>query len=267
MELTPEKIDNNIITNVLYPNITMILHGIICDKIDTNKLITYYKTICPLVVSIYSHDIPKLHELCNNDILENVIIVEQDYQKYKKDSNKRGFKRLNTNAFYNFSSSIKALQYVKTDYVIKNRIDHYYSNLEQFINHAIDSNKLICSSSLYVRGIYDKHHKFRYHLSDCLFMMKTIDMKHLFNTAYIKFQVGCPEVALWKPYLLYICNKDGFNLESTSDEKYIEILTKYITVFDINYLKPFYLKLQNNVHENLVTVCKSTADILRNGCM
>ena len=147
--------------------VTILLQGVINPNIDLNKTITEYKQYGKIVLSIYKNE----YEYIINNIkhLEDLDIVLNDIDTYDNEILKFPLK---SSHYYQLQTTKKGLEKINTEYVIKTRVDHYYSNLNLFIQKCFDTDKIIVLSH-YIRGFS----QYTYHLSDCLFMGKTIEIK------------------------------------------------------------------------------------------
>jgi hypothetical protein len=116
------------------------------------------------------------------------------------------------NINYQILSTLKGLQFVKTDYVIKLRGDEYYSNLDYVAYEvAMNPNKIHCSS------IFFRHWTFmEYHISDHIISGTTDNLKLMFESSKFNLENGLvyhirdgekyefwePEINLTRSYLM-----------------------------------------------------------------
>jgi hypothetical protein len=152
----------------------------------------------------------------------------------------------------------KALKYVHTKYVIKTRMDTYFSNLNNFINHSIDNETKITHINIYTRGFI----QILYHPSDILFGGTYININNIFNSCSSKI-APFPEVNIFKNYIiskLIELNVDIHSFE-TDINVYSENMSKIFDVYNLLNLTPYFFK-----HMQFNNTQKSTRDFYKYGC-
>lgn len=255
--------------SVLYDNVTIMLQGILHDNIDLAEILTNYTKLCNIVLSIYTFDVDKVNAICKS--FPTVTIVINDLEEYKKHpvTLDPEFAHCDTTALqrghFHRCTTKKGLENINTEYVVKSRVDQYYSGLSKFIEHGIKTPK-ITTSSIYVRGCKDKVHACRYCLSDCLFMGKTSDIKLCIDLCYNTFLLTRPETGMWKPYIRYIFNQKGIDIDLVDDETYIQYMLNVVDVVCINKMYPYKLKICNRIVTYLHDNDKTTKEYITYGC-
>jgi hypothetical protein len=213
-------------------DVSIILQGKMSNDIDIFHTLSQYIQYGQVILSIYRdiEDINKINKICNdfpNIHIVNNNIVQNDINL--KELNKFSGVPYHDNCYHQICTTIKGLKKVISKYVIKSRPDHYYSCLNSFIRWMIDQNKII-SSSVYLRGT----NWVRYHLSDMLFGSNIDDIKKIFELALNNYDIGCPEIIIWKPFLFYKASLENINLDNLDDNSYAEWMAKNIYVYCIN---------------------------------
>ena len=241
-----------------YNNVTIILQGIINKNVDIFNTLSEYINYGQIIISIYD-------ELEDIDIINNIkktfptVTIAHNNLKDNKLELTELNKFTNTpymdNCYYQIKSTLKALEYVNTEYVVKSRVDHYYKSVDDFIIWGIHQNKII-SSSIFVRGVnYAK-----YHLSDCLFSGKTCEISKMMNLALQNYNPGCPEVNIWKPYILHIAKINNVNLECLDDNSYAEFMAKYFYIYCINRHASYKINYRKIINTYINDRDKTTID-------
>ncbi len=239
-------------------NITIILQGIICDNINILDTIAEYINYGKIILSIYKNKTdPNILNAINNNYPSVLIIDnnigEYDLEYYNLLYNTDIYDKYINNIpikhiFYQIKSMINVFKYVNTEYIIKFRIDHYISNLSNFIECCINTNKIV-SSSYFIRGFS----QYKYHISDCLFGCKSVVIEQIYNLAYNNFinniNLVIPEVILWYSYIYNIYN----NIDSINDvNKYAELLSNIFYIYPINFHNNYNIKLSKTVRNEIV---------------
>ena len=234
-------------TDTYYPRIefedvTIMLQGILNPAIDIIYTIDQYLEVCPnIILSIYQKtEDPSLIERIKR--FPTVQIVDNDLEEYK---NELKFLNCDINAwrnsvYFHLNTTQKGLNLVKTKYVIKSRVDHFYTNIKDMITLSKDSGKIVCSS-FPVEGIY---HKF--FLSECLFGGLTHEVQRvvklsLLNYCKQDYDENHPEVLFWRPYILYKMQLE--NIDYTNDEAYLDFLEKYFIIWPLNHSSYYKMKI------------------------
>lgn len=231
-----------------FPNVTIVLQGIIHNDISIHRLLDYCTKICPVVLSIYESDMPKLLPLIS--LYSNITVLTNKLDIFIDEYNRLPDKPLieDTNYFRNgyllYKSLVSTLPVIKTQYVLKSRIDHQYNGLRNVIRTGLSSDKII-TSSLYVRGCQATSNRYKYHLSDCLFMLKTEEFNELLSLSlYTSWVKEIPEVKLWKNYLLKRCGLT----ELSSLDDYIKSMMDNVHVIPLTEIKPERIKLRDVIY-------------------
>jgi len=252
-----------------YDNVTILLQGILHENIDLVDTLNVYTKICNVVLSVYKTDIEKVVKICES--FPRVIIMENDIKDYEQIPLKidREFNylcpKIAQNGFFQICTTKKALSAIHTEYVIKSRIDHFYSRILKFIQYGLNINKLLISS-IYVRGCQNIYFPCKYHLSDCLFMGKTNDIKLCFDLCYNNRLLTLPELGIWKPYLIYTLKKRGVDTNIIDNDTYIKHMLELVDVYCVNKLQPYKIKLGANIQTYMDDKIKTTKEYLLYGC-
>ncbi len=252
----------------MFNNVTILLQGILNENVSLIDTLNNYTKICNVVLSVYKPDIKKVIEICK--IFPTVIIMENDIDEYNNQpliiEKEFANSPLNflQNGFFQICNTKKGLSVIHTTYVVKSRIDHFYSNLQNFIQYGLYTQKII-SSPVFIRGYNDKFFPYRYHLSDCLFMGKTCDIKLCFDLCYKNKLLTFPEIGIWRPYFIYKFNKMGIDINSVDDETYVKYMLELVDVFPIDKLKPYKIKICDNINTNMITTKTTMREYLTTG--
>jgi hypothetical protein len=157
----------------------------------------------------------------------------------------------NNNCFYQMGTVINALKYVKTKYVIKMRIDSYFSNMNEFIDKMKAINKIICSS-VFIRGFTNTVISIKFHPSDILFGGLTEKIRLIFKLAKRDYRFDCSEVKIWKPYIIEEGKKKNISQESleNNNDIYLNHMCNIFDVFSIELNKPYSIKGNTDLSDN-----------------
>ncbi len=166
-----------------------------------------------VIVSVWeTEDISELK------IPKNWKLVINDWPKkrYKKDGN----------IDLQIISTINGLRNVKTDWVIKARLDEYWSNLDLVYKKMTSNSNKIISSSMYFRkwGLYD------FHIGDKIIAGKVSELSLMFNVAFNIIEKNVLTTNIPETYLGlgYIVAKGDIDF----NEKFIYSLNYKETKFD-----------------------------------
>jgi hypothetical protein len=253
----------------MYENVTILLQGILHKDINLAETLNVYTKLCNVVLSVYKTDLDETLKICES--FPGVIIVENDITEYDDIplilDKKFSHCMLNNiyNGFFQICTTKKGLSVIHTEYVIKSRIDHYYSRMSKFIHHGLNTNKII-SSSVFVRGCNDKQHPCRFCLSDCLFMGKTSDIKLCFNLCYENRLLTRPETGIWEPYFIHIFKLKGIDINSVNNDEYIKYMLELVDVYCITKLQPYKIKFRTGIETRMNDKLKTTQEYLTYGC-
>lgn len=258
---------------MIFDNVTIILQGIINPDVDLYNTLLSYTNVGHVILSIYDNigDNSCIPRIINN--FTNVRIIYNNLDEYKNrliEINKYVENNSNAdflnNCYYQLCCTKKALDLVNTEYVVKSRVDHYYSALGDgdMIRWCISYNKIL-SSSIYVRP----HDRVRYHLSDHLFMGKTCEINNVINLALFHYNPGCPEVNIWKPYIFDIANKEGINPDLLDPYSYAKYMASKFYIYCINRNVHYKIKVANQVLTRIKDIDKTkedSTDYFLHGC-
>lgn len=255
----------------MFNNVTILLQGILNDKVNLHTTLTTYTKICPIVLSVYDFDYEKVKEICKP--FDNIQIVANNLEEYSElpiiidPLVDYGILGTVQRMYFQICTTKKGLEYVNTEYVVKSRIDHHYSQIHKLIEHGIQTNKIV-SSSIFVRGCQDGNpiNRCRFCLSDCLFMGYTDNIKLCFQLCYDAKLLTRPETGIWTPYFIHYFKANNINIENVSDDTYIRHMMEIVEVYCINELKPYEIKLWDRTHTHLHDNVKNTYDYLLYGC-
>lgn len=217
---------------------TIILQGLIHDKVDLIKTIDHYRQFGKIIISSYfknNDQIDKIKKLFPHITIinNNLSDFENDLKKLKKFSNRT----YHNNCYYQLRT-IKATEtYNNSTYTIKTRVDTFFHDINKFIEMMKSNKNKITSLSLYVRKF--KHIK--YHISDILFGGYTNKIKKTVDLALANYCSGTPEVVIWKPYIMSYINKD-INHDITDENEYIKVMCDLFVIFPINHMSNYNFK-------------------------
>jgi hypothetical protein len=238
--------------------ISIVLHGRVHPKVDLNKTIKEYIKYGKIILSVYMHDVDFLKQTVEN--WDDIQVVLNDINEYDE---KMKTYPIHSTHFYQLQTTKKGMDLVTTPYVIKTRIDHYYSNLEVLINKCFETNK-ICTVSLFTRSFY----AYKYHLSDNLFMGKTEEIRDVIDMSILHYPIPNQhlhpnETQLWKPYIVKKAGK--LNVENDINT-YVHVLTQLFEIIDLSKFKPYLYKYNKWIVNSFAEENRSTADYLLHGC-
>jgi hypothetical protein len=220
---------------MMFNNVTILLQGILNDKVNLHTILTTYTKICHVVLSVYDFDYEKVKIIC--EPFENVRIVVNDLEEYNKlpviidQLVDYGILGTLQRMYFQICTTKKGFECIDTEYVVKSRIDHYYSQIHKLIAHGLHTNKIV-SSSIFVRGCQDGNplNRCRFCLSDCLFMGKTDNIKLCFQLCYDAKLLTRPETGIWTSYFIHYFKAKNIDIINVSDDVYIKNMLKYIAL-------------------------------------
>jgi hypothetical protein len=245
---------------------TIILQGLTHPDIDIIIIIERYLKVCPnLILSIYKKtEDPLLIERINR-LFPNVLIINNDLTEYENELKflecDRGSWRDVT--YFHLNTTQKALNLVKTKYVLKSRVDHYYINIKDMIILCKNTGKIVCSS-LFTEGVY---HKF--FLSDCLYVGLTSEIQNVVKLALISYCKGDydenhGEVLLWRPYILYKMQLE--NVDYKDDKAYLDFMEKLFEIWAVNFNWYYRIKFRGRISERMDFLSiRTTREFLQHG--
>ena len=247
-----KQIVENPIKEEFIKNVTIILQGKIDPNIDLVNTVQEYQKHGHVFISIYKTELnnPLIRKICK--LFPQVVIATNDFQKYQNELKELG-KFANShsnNCYYQIKTTKKVIDKVISKFIVKSRLDHYYGSLDVFIESTVEKNKMTVSS-LFVRGVMGANICFKYHLSDILFCGYRDEIELIFKLAEQNYTIGCPEVVIWKPYLLYKAELENINLEILTKNEYADWMDEYFYVFCINNHKNYKIKIRNKIFTNV----------------
>lgn len=254
-----------------YNNVTILLQGILNDGVDLYETLNIYTKLCNVVLSVYTFDVEKVNKICES--FPTVKIIENNLDEYNNlpiiidPLVDYGLLGTIQKMYFQICTTKKGLEHISTPYVVKSRVDHCYDNISVLIDRGLNTNKIV-SSSIFVRGCMDGNiiNRCRYCLSDCLFMGKTDDIKLCFDLCYDAKLLTRPETGIWEPYFIHIFKKNNIDINSLTNEDYIQHMTNVVEIVCINELTPYKIKLWDSVHTYMHDNIKTTYDYLLFGC-
>lgn len=250
-----------------YSNVTILLQGILHKDISLINILNIYTPLCQVVLSVYDSDMDEIKKICEWFPMVVIIIVENDISDYEelKVTMDREYVDHKTsylhNGLYQICTTKKGLSVIHTEYVLKSRIDHCYWKIENFIKCGLECGKIVCSS-IFTRGCNDAHHPARYHLSDCLFMGKTSEMKLCFDLCFEKKVLTLPEIGIWRPYFEYVLKDKDIH----AVDNYVDEMCKLVEIYPINKLQPYRIKVNEWIKNCMDDSIKTTREYLVKGC-
>ena len=207
-------------------NVTILLQGkILQDSVDF--LVKNYPHANVVISTWFGTDV----DFSNLPETYNVVLT--------KIPSEGGHQNIN----YQVLSTLKGLQFIKTDYVIKLRGDEYYSNLDYVAYEvAMNPNKIHCSP------IFFRHWSFmEYHISDHIIAGTIENLKLMFESTKFnldnglvyhirdgqKFEFWEPEINLTRSYLMAKEPK-RWGIISSND-----LMVDNFEILDIQRLHPY----------------------------
>jgi hypothetical protein len=225
------------------------MQGVLCSNIDIKKTIENYLKCGNVVISTYvKNDLQLISEI--QEQFPDVVIIDNDLESYEKELREIGKcveSSYFNNTFYQLKTTLAGIKTISTDFIIKTRVDHSYSNMDSFIQEGLLYPEKILSSSLFVRGLMTGTYHTRYHMSDCLFMGRTDLIRKAMNLAQLHYTVGMnPESMIWRPYVrdvLQSRENNIYTLDNLPEKDYLDIMGELFHVFSAQRLEPYQMKL------------------------
>ena len=122
-----------------------------------------------------------------------------------------------------------------------------------------------------MRGVHVP--RWRFHLSDCLFITKKNILEKVVNLAIENYTVEeityrPPESRIWRNYFIQYFKELNIDIMNVSDEEYVKLMTELVEIMDVNTFKPFILRLNltNNTMVDYPNTNKTTYEYLLHGC-
>ena len=238
-------------------DVSILLQGVFNREVNILETIADYRRWGQVILSVYDNYENLL--ICEN-ILEKyaeVIIVYNNYSAYEDEIRGLDKKIYYDNYYYQIQTTLKGLAQVDRPYVVKSRVDHYYSDMNKLIAHGIGSDKLV-STSCFVRGF--EHVKF--HMSDCLYFGPTEKIKKMVDFGSLKYSVENAEVKLWKPYLVDLAKQENLDIELANLDTYIKFMKSKVSIFCINLHNTYKVKYASGVYTQIYDLDKSDEEYL-----
>jgi hypothetical protein len=243
-------------------DVTFLIQGPMSNHIDLMKQVKEYSQFGHIVISTYQSDefkdqIEKVTEYASkNNIklivtynnLESLEVELKSKNKYLH-LNDDPHSKLFNNCYYHINTVLNGLKYVKTRYIVKVRIDSYFSNMSNFINKMKKINKIICSS-VFVRGYTNNAINIKFHPSDILFGGNTENINSAFKLALENYEPGVCEVNIWKPYIVQEAEKNNITINHlNNDTIYVKHMCDTFEVFSIKFNTPYHIRGNSNITE------------------
>ena len=122
--------DEKYYTNFKKEDVTILLQGILNNKIDIFQTIKLYSLSGHIVLSVYDDEPTKnicrqILELYPNDVsvvYNNLKTYKREFEEIKKKYNDI---IINNNFYFQLKTTINGLKNIQTKYLLKSRVDHY----------------------------------------------------------------------------------------------------------------------------------------------
>jgi hypothetical protein len=247
-------------------NVTIILQGIFSDEVNIFTTIDLYIKYAHVILSIYDTPSQKVIADQISEKYSSVLIVYNNLDTFKKEY----FDKTNThiepqNTFYQIKTTLSAIDKSSTEYIVKSRVDHFYSNIYDFIQVGLSTEKILITSN------WIRNARYRFHASDCLLMSNRHIVQNIFLDSesgfYTKSYDYIPEVLIWMPYLKKKALNQGTDIES--DRNYISFMVNTFIIFNILNHKEYRLKTSwaGVITKILEDPNKNDEDFWRIGCI
>lgn len=244
-------------------DITIVLQGIINKDVDIFHSIHEYSKYAKIVLSLYD-------SLPNRELAESIRLkypdttfVFTDYEKLVKENSEK-YGSVKAHKYNQIHTTLKGIEHVTTQYLVKSRVDNFYSGIDKFISHGIQSKKIISSSS-FLKG----YSTYMYHLSDCLFAGTTEQVKTIFkfaDTNFSKHAETVPaEVMLWKPYIEQQMMYKGVDPNGITLNTYIDFLSSILTVYCVNLHTSYIVKSRDKIYKKVQDIDQSDKEYFQYG--
>lgn len=234
--------------------VTIILQGCIYTFELLEKIINEYNKFADIVVSTYFEN---YLENINYMILKypNITFIDNKLEKYKNEliennnycvsQSKEGNNYIN-NYYYQIKTVENAMKHIKTKYVIKSRVDFYFSEMENFMKEMLKRDDIICCISIYVRDYnFCIKNKLKYHPSDICYG-GTVDIINNINMDEINtfcLEIGCSEDRKYRHYCKY--KMEMMNIQESyvlaNVHNYSNFMSSIFFVYPINTNNSVYI--------------------------
>lgn len=251
-------------------DVTIILQGCIYTYELLENIMNEYNKFADIVVSTYFEN----HlEFINSMILKypNITFIDNNLEKYKNElieNNNYVNNNYVNNYYYQIKTVENAIKNVKTKYVIKSRVDFYFSEMENFIKEMKKHDDIVSCISVYVRN-YDFciNNKLKYHPSDICYggtfdIINNISMEEIKNFC---LEIICPEHRKWKHYCKYKMEmmdiQESYVLENV--DNYSTFMSSIFFVYPINTNNSVYVFKNINYFNDKI---KTSKEYFMYGC-
>lgn len=257
----------------MFEDTTIVVQGLLHNDIPLKRLLENYSKVTPhILLSLYDYQEESVKPILQEFPAVRYII--NNPQVFLEELSRRNIpKKTSTdelhNCYFQMRSMLSALPHVQTPYLLFCRIDHEYSNLDEFIRIGHREGKFV-TSSFVARGFHIP--SWRCHFSDCLFFGETEKIKQVFTAADREYQLQNltykpPESRIWMPYFSDILKEKGLRLDSIEINDYVSILSNYMYIVPVHTLSPFKIKAMNRIlcDNDLINEKRATEHYMRNG--
>jgi hypothetical protein len=191
--------------------VTIVLQGCIHTFELLEKIIDEYNKFANIVVSTY---FVNYLENINCMILKypNITFIDNNLEKYKNEliennnyceSQSNEQNNYMNNYYYQIKTVENAMKHVKTKYVIKSRVDFYFSEMENFMKEMLKRDDIISCISIYVRSYnFFIENNMKFHASDICYggtfdIINKISMDEINSFC---LEIGCSENKKFRHY-------------------------------------------------------------------
>lgn len=253
--------------------VTIILQGVIYTEELLIKIIEEYEPLAKIVVSSYFLNNPDLLNKLEN-AYPNIIVINNDLAEFENWLlNTNNFCTVEhpqqsyfNNYFYQIKTVEAALKFVETKYVIKSRVDFYFSGMTDFINEMTENDGIATCLSVYVRG-FNADRMFKYHPSDICYggtfdIIKGVSDYEIF---VFKLQPACSEDRKWRGYIEDKLVKKGLKESEilVNEHVYSDFMASIFNIYPINKGGNAY---QLKEESYICDAVKTTKDYFIHGC-
>jgi hypothetical protein len=249
VEISNLKIQN------MKQDITIILQGKINPNVNEIDTIKHYLNYGKIIASSYYDSCPTYYWDIDRENIHFIMNDQIGIENELRNSGHFTNDRWTDNAYYQLKTTENALKDTNSPFIVKTRIDTFFSYMGDFLEVMLSNQHRITTSSLYVRG----YHRIKYHMSDILFGGAASKIREVVRFALEKYPFNrCPEVLIWAPYIL-----THFKRDICDCEEYVLEMAKLFVVFPLNWNNGSY-NFRGIGHLNDTPKC--TEEYLRHGC-
>ena len=228
-------------------DVTIILQGVIYNESMLYQIIQNYKQLANIIVSSYFLNNQSFYNKLKNTYPE-IIFIDNDLtafennlicsNNYSKIHSPAGNVYMN-NYYYQIKTTESALKFVKTKYVIKTRVDFYFSDMNCFIDEMFRNNDIITIISIYIRSYdYCLANNINYHPSDICYggKMEIINYLSEYELNNFCLQLGCSEEKKWRHYCNLKLKEKKIEEQDILKNKdiYSDFMSEIFNVYPIN---------------------------------